>query len=303
MVKVSIIFVSYNTEELTLKAIESVVEKTKNITYEIIVVDNNSSDNTVVKITELYPKVILIKNDDNLGFGHANNIGARKATGDYLFLLNTDTVLINNAVYILYEYLNSNKNICAVGPNLFDSQLNPATSYSKLLPSILMDLDEFFFNISSKFKYLNMNFNYGNKCIIHQGAISGAAVLIRKDMFNKMNGFDERFFLYYEETDLFYRMGRAGCKLASNPNAKIIHYEGGSETLKEKTLHQSFKSKFIYLSKHHTLSKVKFHHYVFAASSMLRILVFKLMKNERKCNYWLLLRTVEREEYRHFKKI
>lgn len=135
MIKVSVILVSYNTRELTINAIRSVYEKTQNVTFEIILVDNDSHDNTVERVEEIFPSVICIKNKENYGFGYANNIGAKIAKGEYIFLLNTDTILINNAIKILADYLDVHSvdnNVVAVCGNLYDENHNPATSYSRL---------------------------------------------------------------------------------------------------------------------------------------------------------------------------
>lgn len=106
---VSVIIVSYNTCDLLKKCICSILEKTKGVSFEIIVVDNHSSDESVKVITESFPEVKIISLEENLGFGRANNWGSYKSIGKYLFFLNPDTILLNDAISILVEFL-SKKN-------------------------------------------------------------------------------------------------------------------------------------------------------------------------------------------------
>ena len=117
---VSIIIVNYNTQELTLQCLRSVYEKTAGISFEVIVVDNASSDDSVKQVRIEFPQVILIESPENLGFGRANNLGFENSTGDYIFLLNSDTLLINNAIEILWRFLNQNFDIAIVGGQLFE---------------------------------------------------------------------------------------------------------------------------------------------------------------------------------------
>lgn len=297
MVKVSVIFVSYNTSELTINAIKSVYEKTEDIKYEIILVDNNSRDDTVSKVKEEFPDVVIYENKNNDGFGSANNIGVSLASGQYVFLLNTDTILCNNAIKILSDYLDENDNIVACGGNLYDKDLNPAASYSRLFPSIKLELNELFFNFTSSLNVFNSNFNFTEKPIIFKGSISGADSLIRKDVFEKVGGFDEKIFLYYEETDLFYRLSKLNHRVASVPRAKIIHLEGGSEQVKEITLERSLNSKYYYLNKFFSKNRVKMHHKLFNITCATRIFIFKCINNKIKADYWSLLKKIENKIY------
>ncbi|ABN62367.1 glycosyltransferase family 2 protein [Shewanella baltica] len=300
MVKVSVILVSYNTRELTLNAIKSIHEKTKNILYEIILVDNDSCDNTLEQVEKEFQDVICIRNDKNYGFGYANNIGAKKAKGEYIFLLNTDTVLINNAIKILSDYLDTyavKDNIVAVCGNLYDQCNNPTTSYSKLFPSIALEINTLFFNFMHHLKSKNFHFNFSNKPIQFKGSLSGADSMLVKRHFDSVNGFDQDFFLYYEETDLFYRLIAKGLLVASVPQAKIVHLEGASEQLKEKTLIRSFTSKYLYLKKHKPNYIHAFYHYIYQATLFSRIILFRVLGNNEKLQYWKLLEKIENQVY------
>lgn len=172
---VSIVIVNYNTYNLVLQCIESVIKYTKEITYEIIVIDNNSPNREIEKLNEICPQVNLILNNKNSGFGIANNIGNKFASGKFLFLLNSDTIIIDNSIYELYKFMNENPHVGACGGNLCDINLQPATSFTRFMPSILSDIDYFFYNIYSKAIYgKNLNYCYEQSPVLIKGNISGA---------------------------------------------------------------------------------------------------------------------------------
>ena len=103
--QVSVIIVNYNTKELTKQAIQSVFDRTEGVEYEIIVVDNDSKDGSVEELKKIFQnKITIIESKENLGFGRANNLGIKQSKGKYVFLLNSDTELINNAIKIFYDY-------------------------------------------------------------------------------------------------------------------------------------------------------------------------------------------------------
>lgn len=229
MIDVSIIFVNYNTTKLLKECLDSVKKQTIGVNYEVIIVDNDSNTENKEGLKELDNEYKVVLSNENLGFGRANNLGATYATGKYLFLLNTDTVLVNNAIKILFDYIESNPECGVVGGNMFDRDYNLTYSYSKLFPSIkTMIRDEI---LPSKFSYYRKieNFTYNKtNSPIEVGFIIGAAFMISKELFDKVGGFDKDFFMYCEETELCARVKKAGYKMINVPQAKIIHYEGAS---------------------------------------------------------------------------
>ena len=136
--QVSIIIVSYNTKELTKKAIQAVFDKTEGIEYEIIVVDNDSKDGSVEELKNTFQeKITVIESKENLGFGRANNLGIKQSKGKYIFLLNSDTELINNAIKIFYDYMEENKQVGVCGGNLYNENEIPEDSYMLYKNSII----------------------------------------------------------------------------------------------------------------------------------------------------------------------
>ena len=144
-VDVSVIVVNYNTLELTKNTINSVIEKTRDLNYEIILVDNASTDGSVEFFEREYTdKVIFIKNSENLGFGRANNKGIEISKGKYVFLLNSDTLLINNAIKILFDFMEKNKDCGICGGNLYDLEMNPMHSYKQRIPNLITLINYYF---------------------------------------------------------------------------------------------------------------------------------------------------------------
>lgn len=296
--KISIILVSYNTKDLTNQAIHSIYEKTKNINFEIIVIDNNSHDETVCDIKKNFKEVILIENPVNSGFGVANNIASEIAQGEYLFFLNTDTILLNNAIKILSDFLDLNPNIGAAAGNLYNLDLHPATSINRVFPGILNEIDLFFFNLLSKvFFQKNVLFNHSNSAIVFKGNLSGADLMIRKDLFDAIGKFDNDFFMYYEETELLHRVCEKGYFVASIPEAMIIHLEGASENKMENSYKRSFKSKWIYLRKVKN-KYIRLIHLIFQLTAFQRIILFSIFKNSNKVNDWKMIKKIENESFK-----
>ena len=252
---VSVIFVNYKTKDLTINAIKSVFEKTQGIDFEIFVVDNNSQDGSIEAIEKEFPNINIIKNTINAGFGAANNLAIRQAKGKYIFCLNTDTLLINNAIKIIYDYIekDENKDVAVCGSALYNSD-GKACICGGNLPSITNVFWKFGLRGILKKRYKNYCTaltadDYNNYESI--GYITGADIFFRKTVLDEVGLFDENIFMYFEETDLCKRIRDKGYDIKIVKNAKIIHLEGQSNnnTLQKKKM--SKRSEFYYFRKHH----------------------------------------------------
>jgi hypothetical protein len=275
---VSVIIVSFNTKDLTINCIKSVKEKTTGLSYEIIVVDNNSNDFSTEEIENKFPDVIIIKNDFNIGFGKANNKGINKAKGKYLFLLNSDTYLINNALKIFFDFMEmkENINIACCGGSLLNEDLTPHISFGRF-PKIKGII--FYYLLSKLFPdyYADNYFMAGvikNDNIIDVDYVTGADMFIRKSVIEKVGVFDDDFFLYFEETELCSRFIKAGFKNVIIPEAKIVHLCGKSplNSDKQKIFNESM---FIYMKKH----KGKFYTFIYRSISGFFRFFSKIIKN------------------------
>lgn len=250
MIDVSIILVNFNTCQLTIDAINSVYQFTNRISFEIIVVDNNSKDNSIEKIEKLFPNVKTIKNKKNIGFGRANNIGIKVAKGNYIFLLNTDTYLLNNAIEIFYDFMEDegNEDVAIVGGTLCtpDEKWNVSYGYfPNFKRFVRSNLWRCFFKkafyqdcnliavVEDKIKPFLVDY------------VSGADFFIRKEILNKVGLFNKSFFMYFEETELTLRIKRTikNAKVYIIPQAKIVHLGQGSSL--ENTKGIKFKLKYL----------------------------------------------------------
>jgi GT2 family glycosyltransferase len=253
---VSIIIVNYNTKELVFNCIDSIIIQTLKLTYEIIVVDNDSTDGSQKAIKKKYFNVILIESNMNLGFGRANNLGAKSAKGKYLFFLNSDTILLNNSINVLFHFNEENENKLEIGISggiLLDEKMQETASFGPLptkinmLKSILGLLPLFTKMTSSETKFFKTN-RY-----VEVGYITGADMFLSKSAFNKIGGFDSNIFMYYEETDLQLRLKTADYYNYIIAGTQIIHLEGASFGLVKKNNVKRMmvvKSMFYYFRKH-----------------------------------------------------
>jgi len=251
---VSIIIINYNTKQITQNCIESVIKFTKDIKYEIILIDNASSDGSQEFFSSLMG-IKLIKSKENLGFGRANNLGYSHSSGKYIFLLNSDTILLNNAVKEFFtEAEKMDNSIACLGTILRDKELNSNHSFGNF-PKLKDDLLYNFFWLPLNFlfklnnKTIGFHFNQTNNGKVDY--ITGADLFLRRRIIEEFGLFDPSYFMYYEETDLQKKYHSHGffSKIIETP--KIIHLEGASNASNltfNKMLIQ-LKSRLIYFKK------------------------------------------------------
>ncbi|MDY7000917.1 MAG: glycosyltransferase family 2 protein [Thermodesulfobacteriota bacterium] len=281
-VEVSIIIISYNTWHLLGPCIESIREHCGGVAYEIIVVDNASSDGSVEKIRTVYPDVKLIVNNENLGFGRANNQGAAIAGGEYLFLLNADTLLTSPGMRQALDYMRRD-GVSMLGPMLLnaDGTLQPSFQKENTLNLQLCRIAGMVLRIRRLRKAKTPE--TGLQAV---GFLLGAAMLIRSQDLDGEGLFDERFFFNGEERDLCLRFLKAGKSIFYYPDWRIIHYGGGARHSPFHTLNW-IKSTGKLMRKHGTKA-----HAVTAA-----ILFFLLLlTNSVSCGLKYLVRRDERQK-------
>lgn len=245
---VSIIIVNYNTLQLTRNCINSVFDKTKGLEFEVILVDNASSDGSK-EYFEKDERIKYIYNSKNVGFGRANNLGYKYAKGDYIFLLNSDTLLLNNAIYELISFMNNRPEVAICGGQLFNSDMKKCNSYGLLLPSIKQELDTLLRNCISKRLRQMVISNLSSDGFASIGYVTGADMMLRRDKIEEIGMFDPDFFMYYEETEMTYRYTNKGYKSVFYPKAVIQHLEGKSFSFKEKRVKMFMASRRLYYKK------------------------------------------------------
>lgn len=296
---VSVIIVSYNTKEVIRNCIRSIYNQTEDVEFEVIAVDNASEDGSVQMIRDEFPEVIIIENSKNIGFGCANNVGAAKARGNYLFFLNPDCLLLNNAVFMFYQFIvknNKDGSIGALGGILLDNNMNVTSSYQKfprILDTIYYYLKDYSNAILRKPTKQNWRINYikSTDSMIEVEFVSGADLFVPARIFQLLNGFDENFFLYFEETDLQKRMEYIDLKRFIIKEPQIIHLQGVSFDRKERSLKAGilFKdSMYKYFKKHYSSVHYSIF-YLFVTPLLLVPLLIPGFPAEDKKSYWKML--------------
>lgn len=227
-VVVSIIIVNYNTCELTYNCISSIYEYVRFCKIEIILVDNASTDNSLEYIKEKFPEVILIASKINLGFGRANNLGAKHAHGEYLFLLNSDTILKNDPFPLFLDFFKNNNllKIGILGTFLIDGQ----GTYSKSGGKFYSMKKYLKLALLSYFPHKTINEIDIHKNVITTDYVIGADMFLRKDLFSDIGRFDEHIFMYFEDVELCKRLAKNGYVSFLIKGNNIIHYVNSSST-------------------------------------------------------------------------
>ncbi|MCX6231775.1 MAG: glycosyltransferase [Bacteroidetes bacterium] len=230
--KLSIIIVNYNVAYFLEQCLHSVLLAANTVDNEIIVVDNNSVDTSVKMLREKYPEVKLIENKVNSGFSKANNQAIKEAKGEYILLLNPDTVVESNTFTKIIAYMDAHQDAGGMGVKMIDGQGNFLPESKRGLPTPEVAFYKIF-GLSKLFpksrKFGKYHLGYLNNDEIHEVEIlSGAFMLIRKSVLDKIGLLDEDFFMYGEDIDLSYRIILAGYKNIYFPETRIIHYKGES---------------------------------------------------------------------------
>ena len=224
---VSIIIVNWNTRDLLLQCIESVAHDCDGVETEIIVVDNASTDGSPQAVGEGYPSVRVIANERNLGFATASNQGVSEATGDYILLLNPDTVVHPGAISQMLGFLSERREVGIVGPLLLGADGRPQISSFGIFPSPLeamlraMRIWRLAPKSALARRFLIRPESPGEW--VYSEHLLGACLLIRREVLDQVGGFDEDFFLFLEETDLCYRTKEAGWRVAFYTGASVTH--------------------------------------------------------------------------------
>jgi len=230
--KLSIIIINYNASHFINQTIKSVLNSKINCDYEIIIVDNNSYDNSVELIEKEFPDLNIIKNTTNLGFSKGVNIGVQVSNATSVLILNPDTIVEENAIQNMYNTLNSSNQISVVGAKIIDPdgkfQLSSRRAYPTFLTSLFQVTGLSYIFPKSKI-FGKYNYTYIPEDSTHLvDSVSGACMMFDRRHFDDLGGFDEDYFLFFEETDFCIRTKEVGKKVIYDSSASTIHYRGES---------------------------------------------------------------------------
>ncbi|MFA3784117.1 glycosyltransferase family 2 protein [Melioribacteraceae bacterium 4301-Me] len=255
---VSVIIIQHNNINLTRTAIESFLRfHTDN--FEIILVDNNSTEQSPFELIKDFPNIKLITSQKNLGFGAANNLAAQRALGNILLFLNNDVIIKSEILKEIEKEFSLNQHIGIIGPKLLNEDNSLQLSCGKL-PSLYREfLDKILYKLVDKKNKVALNY-ISKKHLLKKEKqwVTGAALFIKKELFLELNGFDESFFMYYEDKDLCARAIAKGKKIIYFPKVSLIHLRGKSLTSSnQRFLFQKYReSQILYYQKH----RPKFEH-------------------------------------------
>lgn len=254
--ELSIIVVSYNTRQMTLDCLTSVVEQTQCVSYELIVVDNASSDGSAEALGR-HPGVSrLIALDENIGFARANNLAVAEARGAFVLLLNPDTIVLDRAIDRLMSFAEKTPSAMIWGGRtLFrDGRLNPTSAYGRMTPWRLLCRATGLAAVLPKVPLFNGEAIAGwdRDSEREVDIVTGCLLLTTRELWQRLGGFDPVFFMYGEETDLCLRARKLGARPRIAPEVTIVHFGGASEATREGKLVKLLAAKATLIERHFT---------------------------------------------------
>ncbi len=280
MINLSIIIVNWNAEKFLKNCLKSIYEKVSDANFEIFVVDNASRDNSAEVTRCKFPRVKLIKNKENVGFAKANNQAIRQAKGKYLLLLNPDTIVLNKSIEKMVDFAKRHDDIGILGPKIIrdDGSIQPSCWK---FHSIFNVFWESAFANKLPGGYFYRSFHYDE--LKEVDVVSGACLLIRKQVIENVGPMDEDYFIYSEETDWCFEAKQDGWKVIFFPEAKIIHKGGqSSKSAFEKCLVESYRSKTRFFKKHFNRSKSIIMEILLFLGLIQRLLIWFLLWSAKK---------------------
>jgi GT2 family glycosyltransferase len=229
----SIVIISWNCKDFLIGCLKSIFNKDSSFSYEVIVVDNASEDNSIQVVQTDFPSVRVIRNDENLGFASANNIGITASMGRYVCLINADVIVMNDCLEILYSFMEENRSAGVAGPKLFYPDMTLQCTCRKF-PSLWNNfcsaagLNKVF----EKWSFFSSEqmFYFKHDELSQVDAIAGCFMIIRREAIDQVGLLDERFFFYAEDIDWCKRFWTGGWQIYFVPSANAIHYGGGSSS-------------------------------------------------------------------------
>lgn len=277
---VSVVIISWNTKDILRDCLNSVYQQTKGIEFEVIVVDNASTDGSAQMVKTDFPQVALTENPANLGFAAANNQAIPTAAGRYVLLLNSDTVLLDNAIAKSLAFADNHPDAAVVGCRTLNADKTLQLSTFRF-PSVLNKFlaVTYFSKLFPQHKFFGRaRMGYWDRNDAREvDVVGGCFMLVRRQAIEQVGLMDEQFFMYGEETDWCYRFRQAGWKNLFTPDAEIIHLHGASSSQRKSQMTlQTHGSSLLFFKKHK-------HPFAYALACLMVAMFFSL-----RIPYWLL---------------
>ncbi|KIC64725.1 glycosyl transferase family 2 [Chryseobacterium taiwanense] len=249
--KLSIIIVNYNVTQLLRNCLLSIQKYLEGISYEVIVIDNASTDNSWRNLIPEFPKIHFISSSENEGFAKANNKAIKTADGEYLLILNPDTEIEGDYIQDILDFADSKDNFGCLGVRMHDAKGNFLPESKRSVPDMFNSFEKLFINFKrkeSKSYYQNNISEFENAEV---EVITGAFCLVKKKVYEEVGGFDEAYFMYGEDVDLCYTLLNSGYQNFYYGKASILHHKGESTIKNEVYLERFYGAMQIFISKYY----------------------------------------------------
>jgi GT2 family glycosyltransferase len=271
----SFIVVNRNTADLLVRCLDYIFQSSLELHPEVVVVDNGSSDDSVSRVKQRYPKVIVIEAGRNLGFAAANNLAVQQGKGDFVLLVNTDALLQKGCAQSLLKIMETDPRVGMVGPQLLNQDGSLQTSY-EAAPTLATEM----LNRSLLKRLFPARFPGKGRKLSEPEQVEtliGAVMMIRRQALEQLGGFDEDYFFFLEETDLAVRMRQAGWKVIHDPRAGAVHLQGATANAYPASARIEFyRSRYHFFRKHYGLRTAQLLKGVLLANLTLNALILGL---------------------------
>lgn len=253
--RLSVIIVNYNVTQLLRNCLLSVRKYLADINYEVIVVDNASTDLSWKNLISEFPEVHFISSETNDGFAKGNNKAIKAAKGEYLLLLNPDTELEGFCMKEILDFADSHKDFGCLGVRMHDAEGNFLPESKRSVPDMFNSFEKLFTNFKKNNSKSYYRCDINEQAVAEVDVITGAFLLVKKEVYQKVGGLDEAYFMYGEDIDLCYTLLRNGFKNFYYGKASILHHKGESTVKNEVYLERFYGAMHIFIDKYYRKSK------------------------------------------------
>ncbi len=278
MLDVSIIIISWNTKKLLRNCLNSIYNTVSDgLSYEVIVIDNASTDSSAEMVEEEFSQVRLGKNIENVGFARANNQAVEIAEGEYILLLNSDTIVLDATLNKMISFMNEHPDVAVVGCRLLNEDRSPQPSFGYFPTLWTVSMQMFFLDrIYPKLKTLIVK-NPSPYSSQEVDWVTGACFILRREALRDMQLFDPNYFMYLEEVDLCYRLKQKNFKVFYLSEAEIIHLGGASIGGRTKAIAYTYENLFYFFKKHYPSGKVRLLRFIIYLEVIFKVPLFGLL--------------------------
>lgn len=253
--KLSIIIVNYNVTDLLRNCLASVIRYTPEVTYEIIVIDNNSPDTSWRNLQAQFPTVHFIASPQNNGFAIANNTAAKGASGEYILLLNPDTLFTKDILKEIIDFADLHSDLGCLGVRMVDAQGRFLPESKRAVPDVINSFEKLFINFKKNTAKSYYRKDISEFDVARVEVITGAFLLMKRKLFLEEGGLDEKYFMYGEDIDLCYTLLRRNCVNWYYGSASIVHYKGESTVKDAQYIDRFYGAMKIFVDKYYRSQK------------------------------------------------